>query len=120
MSGPRGSEQRAGRPRDRAERWSWILDQLATRGRLGVPETAEVLQVSTATVRRDFHDLDRRGMVNRSHGGIVAAAVAYELPYRYRSTAEDDERARIARHTAELVRGDRAVAFNGGTTTTVP
>ena len=78
--------------RNRASRWSIMLDRLATTGRLGVGEAAELLGVSEATIRRDFSELAKRQLVARNHGGVVATSVAYELPYRYRSSMADDDR----------------------------
>ncbi len=104
--------------RNRASRWSVMLDRLATSGRLGVGEAAELLGVSEATIRRDFSELARRQLVERNHGGVVAASVAYELPYRYRSSLADDDRARVAEAAAALVEVGQAIGLNGGTTTT--
>ncbi|WP_347354310.1 DeoR/GlpR family DNA-binding transcription regulator [Intrasporangium sp.] len=104
--------------RNRAERLSAMLDRLATSGRLGVTEAAGLLAVSEATIRRDFAELARRQLVTRHHGGIVATSVAYELPYRYRSSQADAGRRRIAAAAAALIRPGQVVGLNGGTTTT--
>ncbi len=104
--------------RNRASRWSIMLDRLATAGRLGVGEAAELLNVSEATIRRDFSELAKRQLVARNHGGVVATSVAYELPYRYRSTRADEDRARVAEAAAALVEAGQVVGLNGGTTTT--
>ena len=104
--------------RNRASRWSIMLDRLATTGRLGVGEASELLGVSEATIRRDFSELAKRQLVARNHGGVVATSVAYELPYRYRSTRSDDDRGRIADAAAALVRTGQVIGLNGGTTTT--
>src|SRR5262245_50565559 len=95
-----------------------MLDRLATSGRLGVGEAAELLGVSEATIRRDFSELAKRQLVARNHGGVVATSVAYELPYRYRSSLGDDDRARVADAAAGLVQPGQVIGLNGGTTTT--
>ncbi|GAA3607219.1 DeoR/GlpR family DNA-binding transcription regulator [Marihabitans asiaticum] len=95
-----------------------MLDMLAATGRLGVTEAAERLGVSEATIRRDFGELARRRLVTRQHGGIVAASVAYELPYRYRASQDDEDLARIAERVADLVEPGQVIGLNGGTTTT--
>lgn len=102
----------------RASRWSAMLDHLATSSRLGVGEAADLLGVSEATIRRDFTELARRQLVARNHGGVVATSVAYELPYRYRSSRADDERMRVATAAAAFVQPGQVVGLNGGTTTT--
>ncbi len=104
--------------RNRASRWSIMLDRLATTGRLGVGEASELLGVSEATIRRDFSELAKRQLVARNHGGVVATNVAYELPYRYRSSMGDDDRTRIAEAAAALVLPGQVIGLNGGTTTT--
>lgn len=99
-------------------RLSSILDLLATQGRLTVGDAATQLGVSEATIRRDFAELARRRLVSRNHGGVVATGVAYELPYRYRSSQHDSDLERIAAAAAHLVAPGAVVAINGGTTTT--
>ncbi|GAB4589500.1 DeoR/GlpR family DNA-binding transcription regulator [Nocardia sp. IFM 10818] len=101
---------------DRSTRWNRLLELLAETGRLSVEEAAERLGVSAATVRRDFTALADQQLATRTHGGIVATSVAYDLPARYRQG--DGAKQRIAEHAAALVDSDAVVGFNGGTTTT--
>lgn len=101
---------------DQATRWRLLLDALAERRRLSVSEAAELLGVSPATVRRDFGELARRQLATRTHGGVVASSVAYDLPARYRTSA-GDPRERIAAEAASRVPIGSVIAFNGGTTT---
>jgi DeoR family transcriptional regulator of aga operon len=102
---------------DRGARWSALLALLAARGRLRVAEVVEELGVSEATVRRDFGELARQQLVTRTHGGVVATAVAYDLPARYKSAAADTAKERIAAAAADFAREGTVVGFNGGTTT---
>lgn len=108
----------AGGP-DRARRWRALLDLVSERTRLSVGEAAQELGVSEATVRRDFTTLAEQQLVTRTHGGVVATSVAYDLPARYRSAQDTDARGRIAASAADLVTTGMTVAFNGGKTTTV-
>ena len=102
---------------DRADRWRRLLDLLAERGRLTVHETTTALAVSEATVRRDFTELARQQLVTRTHGGVVATSVAYDLPARYRASSEHEPKERIAAAAAAMVEPGMVVGFNGGTTT---
>lgn len=102
--------------RDKASRMSSLLGLLADRGRLSVAEAAEQLGVSDATVRRDFASLDRQQLATRTHGGLVATAVAYDLPMRFRNHV-DAAKDRIGARAAELVGIGEVIGFNGGTTT---
>ncbi|MGV9679611.1 DeoR/GlpR family DNA-binding transcription regulator [Nocardia sp. NPDC003482] len=101
---------------DRSVRWTRLLELLADSGRLSVEEAAERLGVSPATVRRDFTALADQQLATRTHGGIVATSVAYDLPARYRGA--DAAKQRIAEHAASLVNPGEVVGINGGTTTT--
>ena len=104
-------------PRDRGQRWSALLGLLAEHGRLSVSQVCAELDVSEATVRRDFAELAAQQLVTRTHGGVVATSVAYELPARYKSASADDNKQRIASVAALMVEPGTVVGFNGGTTT---
>jgi DeoR family transcriptional regulator of aga operon len=103
-------------PTDRPQRWNRLLELLADSGRLSVEEAAERLGVSAATVRRDFTALAEQQLATRTHGGVVATSIAYDLPARYRQGGEAKQR--IAEHAAGLIEPSAVVGMNGGTTTT--
>jgi DeoR family transcriptional regulator, aga operon transcriptional repressor len=65
---------------DQSSRWRMLLDALSIHKRLSVTEAAELLGVPAATVRRDFEELARQQLATRTHGGVVATTVAYDLP----------------------------------------
>jgi DeoR family transcriptional regulator, aga operon transcriptional repressor len=102
---------------DRGQRWSSLLGLLAEHGRLSVSQVCTELEVSEATVRRDFRELAAQQLVTRTHGGVVATSVAYELPARYKSALADDDKERIARAASLMIVAGTVVGFNGGTTT---
>ncbi len=102
----------------RYERWNGLLSLLASRGRLNVEEAAAELDVSTATIRRDFDQLARQQMLTRTRGGAVAHTVTYDLPLRYKSARSASAKQRIAAAAADLVQPGSVVGLNGGTTTT--
>jgi DeoR family transcriptional regulator of aga operon len=101
---------------NKSSRLRALLDLLASQGRLSVTAAADTLGVSEATVRRDFNSLAKQQLVTRTHGGVVASSVAYDLPVRYRGRGED-AKDRIAAAAAQLVKPSEVVGFNGGTTT---
>ena len=53
------------------ERHRFIADLLSQRGRVLVQEVAELCRISLETARRDLTLLERRGILQRSHGGAV-------------------------------------------------
>lgn len=99
------------------ERWTRLLEILGDRGRIEVGEAAGLLGVSTATVRRDMEELAGQQLLTRTRGGAVLSGVAYDLPLRYKTARQADEKHRIARAAAGLVPPGAVVGLNGGTTT---
>ncbi len=104
---------------DRERRWSALLELLADHGRLTVTEACAELGASEATIRRDFTALAEQQLATRTHGGVVATSVAYELPARYRSAARDDAKERVAARAGDFIPVGSVVGLNGGTTTTL-
>ena len=102
----------------REQRLNAILELLWERGRLDVEGTARALQVSAATVRRDFDSLAVQQMLTRTHGGALSNSSASELPLRYRTARHAPEKRRIAEAAAALVTRSMVVGLTGGTTTT--
>jgi DeoR family transcriptional regulator of aga operon len=102
----------------RTERLDAILEQLASDRSLRVVDLAGRLGVSAATIRRDLSELQRRHLLDRTHGGAVGRRVAYELPLRYKAASFQAEKVRIALAAAELVPDGAAIGLVGGTTTT--
>lgn len=101
------------------DRLGLILDHLNRHGTVGVPELADQLAVSAATVRRDLQLLESQQLLNRTHGGAVSSGVLYELPMRYRGGQRQDAKRAIAQCAAQLLpSGAMSIALNGGSTTT--
>ena len=69
---------------DRYARWNALLELLTETGRISVEDAAERLDVSQATIRRDFDQLAQQQMITRTRGGAVANGVSYDLPLRYK------------------------------------
>jgi DeoR family transcriptional regulator, aga operon transcriptional repressor len=102
----------------RPERLSALLDLVGRRGSISVEDVTDEFGVSAATARRDLDDLAAQQLVSRTRGGAVAHAVNYDLPLRYKSGRNPDEKRRIADAAAELVEAGSVVGLNGGTTNT--
>ena len=102
----------------RYRRWNELLELLAAAGQLQVEDAAKALNVSAATVRRDFDELASQQMLTRIRGGAVAQAVNYDLPLRYKTERHPSEKQRIGALAASMVRAGQVVGLNGGTTTT--
>jgi DeoR family transcriptional regulator of aga operon len=103
---------------DRYARWNALLELLTASGRVSVEDAAEQLNVSQATIRRDFDQLAQQQMITRTRGGAVANGVSYDLPLRYKSAKHSAEKQRIGEAAAGLVTPGTVVGLNGGTTMT--
>ncbi|GIF77070.1 DeoR/GlpR family DNA-binding transcription regulator [Asanoa siamensis] len=103
---------------DRYARWNALLELLTESGRVSVEDAAQRLNVSQATIRRDFDQLGQQQMITRTRGGAVANGVSYDLPLRYKTAKHSAEKQRIGAAAAALVEPGMVVGLNGGTTTT--
>jgi DeoR family transcriptional regulator, aga operon transcriptional repressor len=113
-----GSEGMTEAPMLRHDRLSAVLDLLANKGALSVEQIAKAFNVSAATVRRDLDELAEQQLLARTRGGAVLQSVAYDLPLRYKTARQHDEKQRIAARAASMVSAGSVVGLNGGTTTT--
>lgn len=95
-----------------------ILERLSADGSVSVADIATELDVSAATVRRDLRLLEDQRLLGRTHGGAVPQGVLYELPLRYKSARQHQQKLRIAREAASRVADGWAIGLTGGTTTT--
>jgi DeoR family transcriptional regulator, fructose operon transcriptional repressor len=96
-----------------------ILDLVDRQGSATYVALAEVLQVSTMTVRRDCDELVRLGRVIKTVGGIQQASAApylYENSVRERIAGNQSEKRAIAAKALELIRDHQTIFIDGGTT----
>jgi DeoR family transcriptional regulator of aga operon len=100
------------------DRLGAIMERLSLDGSVSVVDIARELEVSPATVRRDLQLLEKQRLLGRTHGGAVPQGVLYELPLRYKSTRQPEQKRRIAREAASRVLDGWAIGLTGGTTTT--
>ena len=101
------------------QRRALIADEVRRRGGVRVNELTRRLNVSDMTIRRDLDALARAGLLEKVHGGAVAAGPArtHEPGFEAKSALEPSAKEDIARAAAALVKPGSAVALSGGTTT---
>lgn len=105
-----------------ARRQEKILLLLTKTPNLDVNGVAEQLQISTATVRRDFAELARAGLVTRFHGGarlrrrplLAEDAPADEHP---KSGIDREQKETIAKYAAGLINDGDTIFMNSSSTT---
>jgi DeoR family transcriptional regulator of aga operon len=100
------------------ERRRRILQLLEERGRVTVHELVDEFGVTPVTARSDLDALAGMGSLQRSHGGAVRLLEAIpDYPVRFKETLHHEEKARIGRAAARLVKPNQTVILDSGTTT---
>ncbi|WP_299648831.1 DeoR/GlpR family DNA-binding transcription regulator [uncultured Tateyamaria sp.] len=99
------------------ERRRQILLELKLRPHVRISELAQRFNVSTETVRRDFDALSGEGLIARAHGGASAPSQGHYPNLDERANSRIDERERIGRRAAKLVREGETVMIDSGSTT---
>ncbi len=99
---------------DLAERERIILKLLSERGSVSVALLAQELEVSEVTVRSDLKNLEEQGVLGRTRGGAYPAMHPNVIE---RQRTHLDEKNRIAKAAAELVRDGDRIMIEAGTTT---
>ncbi|HHV55841.1 MAG TPA: DeoR/GlpR transcriptional regulator [Firmicutes bacterium] len=82
-----------------------LLELIRKQGIVEVQALAERFQCSAATIRNDLSALERRGLVQRTHGGAFALDYGREqdTPVTVRQALMSEEKAFIGKLAAELV-----------------
>lgn len=102
----------------REGRHQQILALLRRNERLRVADLSAHLGVSPSTVRRDLDYLQRLGHLRRTHGGaLLVPGGTVEPPVFQRQVEQAEEKRRIGRAAAALVRDGDTVFLGSGTTT---
>jgi DeoR/GlpR family transcriptional regulator of sugar metabolism len=101
-----------------------ILTELQKSGSVSVKEMSKELDVSPVTMRRDMDELESRGLLRRTHGGAVSIEPFFYEPFRndrsFQAQVERcaEEKRRIGRAAASLIKEGEIIALTPGTTTT--
>lgn len=99
------------------ERQQRIINELNTNGRVIASELVTLCQVSQETIRRDLNQLEKRGLLQRSHGGAVLIKKHSASIQGNSRTANEDHnelsfRQRINEHVdAKMMIAKRALDF---------
>lgn len=102
------------------ERRQHVLARIQKEGRVLVAELSDSLGISRITIRKDLDNLERRGLVQRTHGGALAPQTTSLLDPTLQEKQRHrlNEKQRIAEAAAKLVRDGQCVLLDSGTTTT--
>lgn len=102
------------------ERFQKILSLLQQQGSVTVTELMEIFDASESTIRRDLNTLASRGSLVKVHGGAMAKESTYftrDDEVALRKQLHMEEKLKIARCAAGLIRKNDFVYLDAGTTT---
>jgi len=101
-----------------ASRQQYILSLIKTEGTVTVSQLAEELGVSELTIRRDLDQLEKKGLVERTHGGATARRnLPVEPDYLQKASEYPKEKEAIGQAVAAMVEEGDTLYINSGSTT---
>ena len=99
-----------------SEREHSILNRLMVQGAVSVADLSSELEVSEVTIRSDLSSLEERGLLSRTHGGALPSIHPHIFQ---RQNMNIEEKHRIAKAAAGLVKDGDAIMIEAGTTTSL-
>ncbi|OUM97640.1 MAG: transcriptional regulator [Paenibacillaceae bacterium ZCTH02-B3] len=102
------------------ERRKRIIDYLMKHNRATVKELAEILNVSTVTLRSDLNYLESEGLVQRTHGGATLIESRPDFPsmtsFSVREKTNQAEKQAIGRVAADMVNTGQCIILDASST----
>lgn len=94
-----------------------LLEMLQISKRVDVKTVANALDISEATARRFFAQLEEAGDVIRVHGGVqLAPQMGYDYSYRVSVSHKSQEKMLIGNAAADMVKSGESLFLDSGTT----
>ncbi len=110
-------------PEKQRARLTAIMKELRQSRAVSVEPLSEQMGVSLVTIRRDLDQLERDGLLHRTHGGAILIEPLFYEPFKndlsFQAQLEKfaDEKRRIGRAAAALIEKGETIALTAGTTT---
>ena len=99
------------------ERQSQIMDLLEKEKFISVRRLSQVTFTSESSIRRDLSDLQKRGLVRRTHGGVAAADASNRLPpLANRMEKNPMQKRLIAKRASAFLQDGQVVMLDGSST----
>lgn len=100
-----------------AERFLRLQQMFSAEEFVEIESLCRRLGASESTIRRDLTELEKRGLLRRVHGGAISLQMRDEaLDFGLRSSMQPEEKARIGRAAAALIKDGETVILGGGST----
>lgn len=111
------SEPVAGKGGGVRQRHSQILSLVQSQGFVTIEHLAQRFAVTPQTIRRDINDLNKKGQLQRYHGGAGTSSSVENVAYSHRKVICQSEKQKIALSLAKEIPDRASVFINIGTTT---
>ncbi len=100
------------------DRHGRILEELKKDPDISVKQLAKILSVSEPTVRRDFTELHKKGLITKVYGGAILnqGAADREIPFLIRENEKSTVKTEICARAISLVQDGMVVMLDGSTT----
>jgi DeoR family transcriptional regulator of aga operon len=106
--------------RNTSQRRLQISELVRQNGSVQVTTLAQQFDVSMQTVRKDLRYLAERGVMARAYGGAIDSKLVGGSPaeplYEVKRTAHLEEKRRVGRRAAAMVKAGDTIAIDSGTT----
>ena len=101
------------------ERQEKILEYVNKKKRASIIELSEMFQVSKVTIRSDIDELAMKGLVNKTHGGVVnnEIGISSEIPYEIKNQSKTKEKQKIAKEALKYIEKNDVIILDSGSTT---
>lgn len=100
------------------ERKMRIIEYVRQNRTATIAALAKQFGVHEATIRRDLAEIERNGTLKRTHGGVIMEQWTQEEPsFTERTTLNSDQKMRIGKMAASLVKDGESIIIDSGTTT---
>ncbi|MBA9088112.1 DeoR/GlpR family transcriptional regulator of sugar metabolism [Fontibacillus solani] len=101
------------------ERQEKILQYIDKKKKANVNELSALFDVSKVTIRRDLDDLAEKGLVIKTHGGVMSITnkFSYEIPSSSKLESNTEAKQKIGLIAAGMIEEDDIVIFDAGSTT---
>lgn len=100
------------------ERQNKILSLLRIKNKILVNDLCKEFNVSSATIRNDLNQLEKSGLLKRTHGGAIPSMkIMEELTSSQKHKTNFDQKKRIAVCAESFIENGDTIALDTGTTT---
>jgi DeoR/GlpR family transcriptional regulator of sugar metabolism len=100
------------------QRRNKIIEMIAEKGTVTVNELTELMNTSAATIRADLNQLEKQGLLIRTHGGAIQKDEAGHMDkmYQIREKKFHDEKQRIANYALKYIQSGQCILLDASTT----